>query len=108
MAQRHGLLLRLEQQIIETIIRHYASLPTQMARWGINLSSVALLNTAFLVWLERLLLRDANIAADLVFELDVITSYSIHYTKLYECQLGRIGPHGAEQRRAAQPPQHGA
>ena len=31
---------------------------------------MALLNTAFLVWLERLLLRDANIAADLVFELD--------------------------------------
>lgn len=70
MAQRHGLLLRLEQQIIETIIRQHATQPSPLPRWGINLSIVALLNTAFLVWLERLLLRDANIAANLVFELD--------------------------------------
>ncbi len=70
MAQRHGLLLRLEQQIIETIVRRHAGQPTPMPRWGINLSLIALLNTAFLVWLERLLLRDSNIAANLVFELD--------------------------------------
>lgn len=70
MAQRHDLLIRLEQQIIELIMQHYVTHAPANQRWGINLSANALMNTAFLIWLERQLLRDANVAANLVFEID--------------------------------------
>lgn len=70
MAQRHDLLIRLEQQIIELIVQQYPIHAHTNQRWGINLSANALMNNAFLIWLERLLLRDNNIAGNLVFELD--------------------------------------
>lgn len=70
MAQRHDLLIRLEQQIIELIMQHYVTHAPANERWGINLSANALMNTAFLIWLERQLLRDANVAMNLVFEID--------------------------------------
>jgi len=70
MAQRHDLLIRLEQQIIELIMQHYVTHAQSNERWGINLSANALMNTAFLIWLERQLLRDANVATNLVFEID--------------------------------------
>ena len=39
-------------------------------RFGINLSANALISTSFLLWLERTLLRNADIAPNLVFEID--------------------------------------
>lgn len=69
MAQRHDLLVKLEQQIIELIVHQY-SIRAVDQRWGINLSANALINNTFVIWLERLLLRSPSIAANLVFELD--------------------------------------
>lgn len=70
MAQRHDLLVKVEQLIIETIVQKYPSFASPGQRWGINLSSSALTSNAFLVWLERLLLRDVTLAAALVFEVE--------------------------------------
>ena len=69
MAQRHDLLVRLEQQIIELIINQY-TLRAIDQRWGVNLSANALMNNGFLIWLERQLLKEPNVASNLVFELD--------------------------------------
>ena len=69
MAQRHDLLVKLEQHIIELIVHQY-SIRAVDQRWGINLSANALINNTFVIWLERLLLRSPSIAANLVFELD--------------------------------------
>ncbi|GAA4495780.1 EAL domain-containing protein [Pseudaeromonas paramecii] len=70
MAQRHDLLVKVEQLIIETIVQKYPSYASPGQRWGINLSSSALTSNAFLVWLERLLLRDVTLAASFVFEVE--------------------------------------
>ncbi|MFC3914678.1 EAL domain-containing protein [Pseudaeromonas sharmana] len=69
MAQRHDLLVQLEQQIIEMIIAQYTSRAVDQ-RWGVNLSANALMNNGFLIWLERQLLKEPNVASNLVFELD--------------------------------------
>ncbi len=70
-ALRHDLLVRLEEMIIETIIQKYIKLQKGSdARFGINLSANALISTSFLLWLERTLLRNADIAQNLVFEVD--------------------------------------
>ncbi len=52
---------------------HHAPVPglgANQSRWGINLSSNLLQNSAFLIWLDRQLLNDPNTSANLVFELD--------------------------------------
>lgn len=69
-AQRHDLLVKLEEMIIESIIAKYRQINDENLRFGINLSSNALINTAFLLWLERALIRHADIAQGLVFEVD--------------------------------------
>ena len=70
-ALRHDLLVRLEEMIIESIITKYRKLQKGSdARFGINLSANALISTSFLLWLERTLLRNADIAPNLVFEID--------------------------------------
>lgn len=92
MAQRHDLLIRLEQQIIELIMQQHCQQNFANQRWGINLSANALMNTAFLVWLERQLLRDNNIAANLVFEVDedLLDCNLAASTRLFE-MLRRVG-----------------
>ena len=92
MAQRHDLLIRLEQQIIELIMQQYSQQNVANQRWGINLSANALMNTAFLIWLERQLLRDNNVAANLVFEVDedLLDCNLAASTRLFE-MLRRVG-----------------
>ncbi|MBP8127853.1 MAG: GGDEF domain-containing protein, partial [Aeromonadaceae bacterium] len=92
MAQRHDLLIRLEQQIIELIMQQHSQQNFANQRWGINLSANALMNTAFLIWLERQLLRDTNVAANLVFEVDedLLDCNLAASTRLFE-MLRRVG-----------------
>nr|WP_231556941.1 GGDEF domain-containing protein [Aeromonas sp. L_1B5_3] len=70
MAQRLDMVMRLEQLVITHIMRQYRAFGSNQSRWGINLSSNLLQNSAFLIWLDRQLLKDPNTSANLVFELD--------------------------------------
>ncbi len=69
-AQRHDLLVRLEEMIIENIINKFNKVNNRNIRFGINLSANALISTSFLLWLERTLLRNSDIANCLVFEIN--------------------------------------
>ena len=70
MAQRHDLLGQLEQLIIEQIMQQYPTQSFNNQRWGINLSANALMKHTFLIWLERQLLKNPQLASNLVFEMD--------------------------------------
>ncbi|MGL4506606.1 MAG: EAL domain-containing protein, partial [Aeromonas sobria] len=70
MAQRLDLVMRLEQLVITHIMRQYRAFGANQSRWGINLSPNLLQNSAFLIWLDRQLIKDPNTSANLVFELD--------------------------------------
>ncbi len=92
MAQRHDLLSRLEQQIIELVMHQYPTQSSSHQRWGINLSANALMNSAFMIWLERQLLKDSIIASNLVFEMDeeLLDCNLAASTRLFE-MLRRVG-----------------
>ncbi|AXV34148.1 diguanylate phosphodiesterase [Aeromonas hydrophila] len=70
MAQRLDMVMRLEQMLVTHFMRQYRAFGSNQSRWGINLSSNLLQNSAFLIWLDRQLLNDPNTSANLVFELD--------------------------------------
>ncbi len=69
-AHRHDLIVRLEEMIIEAIIQKYYQINNRNIRFGINLSANALISASFLLWLERTLVRNSEIAPNLVFEID--------------------------------------
>lgn len=69
-AQRHDLLVKLEEMIIDSIISKYIAINNRNVRLGINLSANALISTSFLLWLERTLVRNSDIAGNLVFEIN--------------------------------------
>jgi RNase E specificity factor CsrD len=69
MAQRVDMIIKLEQLIIGEVINQCRKKKDQSSRWGINITSTAMQNSSFIVWLERLLSRDPNVAALLTFEM---------------------------------------
>lgn len=69
MAQRTDQIVKLEQLIIEKIVAQCRTMNDHTTRWGLNISSSAVQCNSFIVWLERLLLREPNIAAVLIFEM---------------------------------------
>ena len=69
MAQRVDMIVKLEQLILETVVSQCRHKTDGSARWGVNITSSAIQNSSFIVWLERLLLREPDIAASLIFEI---------------------------------------
>ncbi len=69
MAQRVDMIVKLEQLILETVVNECRHRADESTRWGVNLSSSAIQNSSFIVWLERLLLREPDVAACLIFEM---------------------------------------
>ncbi|RBW45048.1 GGDEF domain-containing protein [Psychromonas sp. B3M02] len=69
MAQRIDMIVKLEQLIIERTIANYRQKSDFNTHWGINVSYACIQNSAFLIWLERLLLKESDIAGSLVFEV---------------------------------------
>ncbi|MFT7054268.1 MAG: RNase E specificity factor CsrD [Psychromonas sp.] len=69
MAQRVDMIIKLEQLIIEKVISQCRYKTNQDSRWGINITSTAIQNSSFVVWLERLLTRESKVAASLIFEM---------------------------------------
>ncbi|MDV2858396.1 MULTISPECIES: EAL domain-containing protein [Oceanimonas] len=70
MLQRLGMSMLFEQKIIEMILDQVAKCDLSGQRWAINLTPASLQQGAFIIWLERVLMRHQHITANLVFELD--------------------------------------
>ena len=96
MAQRTDMSIKLEQLILEKVVAQFRQRTDQTTRWGLNLSSPAVQNSSFIIWLERLLLREPDIAALLIFEVQeqVLDSNLLPSKRLFE-MLKRSGSRSA-------------
>jgi EAL domain-containing protein (putative c-di-GMP-specific phosphodiesterase class I) len=90
------MVVKLEQLIIETIVSQCRHKTAGNARWGINITCSAMQNSSFIVWLERLLLREADIAACLIFEMqeEVLDSNLVASKRIFD-MLKRTGSRSA-------------
>ncbi|PKF61087.1 GGDEF domain-containing protein [Psychromonas sp. psych-6C06] len=96
MAQRVDLSVKLEQLILETVVSQCRHKTDGSTRWGINITSSAIQNSSFIVWLERLLLRESNIAASLIFEMqEVVLDSNLVASKRVFDMLKRTGSRSA-------------
>lgn len=99
MAQRLDYTVKLDQMIIENIISNSRTQMDGASRWGVNLASHSVQSSAFIVWLERLLLREPNIAANLVFEVDeTVLERNLVTSKRAIDMLRRVGSRSAISR----------
>ena len=96
MAQRIDMIIKLEQLILETVVNQCRHMTDGNTRWGVNITSLAIQNSSFIVWLERLLLREPNIAASLIFELqeEALDSNLVASKRLFD-MLKRTGTRSA-------------
>jgi diguanylate cyclase (GGDEF)-like protein len=96
MAQRVDLSVKLEKLILETVISQCRHKSDGSVRWGVNITSAAIQNSSFIVWLERLLLRESNIAASLIFEMqEVVLDSNLVASKRVFDMLKRTGSRSA-------------
>ena len=96
MAQRVDLSVKLEQLIMESVINKCRHKVDRNTRWGINITSAAIQNSSYIIWLERLLLRESNIAASLVFEMqEVVLDSNLVASKRMFDMLKRTGARSA-------------
>ena len=96
MAQRLDMIIKLEQLILETVVNQCRHKTDGSTRWGVNITCSAIQNSSFMVWLERLLLREPNIAASLIFEIreDVLDSNLVASKRIFDI-LKRTGARSA-------------
>ena len=92
MAMRHGIMSKLEELVVENMLQQHKFHPENVARWGLNLSVSALFNSSFMIWLERILLREQSIAPNLVFEIDeeILDCHLAASIRMFE-MLRRVG-----------------
>tara|TARA_R110001583_G_scaffold28426_4_gene100907 strand:- start:2147 stop:3997 length:1851 start_codon:yes stop_codon:yes gene_type:complete len=96
MAQRVDLSVKLEQLILETVVSQCRHKTDGTNRWGVNITSAAIQNSSFIVWLERLLMRESNIAASLIFEMqEVVLDSNLVASKRVFDMLKRTGSRSA-------------
>lgn len=96
MAQQTDKLFKLEKSIIEKIVHYCRPRAEGNEHWGLNISSATLQNSSFIVWLERLLLREQNVAAALVFEVnESMLESNLTSSKRFFDMLKRVGSHSA-------------
>lgn len=69
MAEKLDKIIAVDRQIIETALATIKNRNMQDQYFGINLSQRSVHDDQFVIWLERRLLRDANMASKLVFEV---------------------------------------
>lgn len=96
MAQRIDMIVKLEQLILETVVSQCRHKSDGNNHWGINITSSAMQNSAFIIWLERLLLREPKIAAALIFEMreEVLDSNLVASKRIFD-MLKRTGTRSA-------------
>ena len=92
MAEKLDKIVAIDRLIIETTINEISSKNYVDQSFGINVSSRTIQDEHFLIWLERRLLREPNIAPKLIFE---ITEYglqqNIRASKRFIDMLHRVG-----------------
>lgn len=69
MAEKLDRIIAVDRLIVETALTTIKNKNLQDQYFGLNLSSRSLHDDHFLIWLERRLMKDANIASRLVFEV---------------------------------------
>ncbi|MCH8537470.1 MAG: EAL domain-containing protein [Alkalimonas sp.] len=69
MAEKLDRIIAVDRLIIETALNTIKSKNLQDQYFGLNLSSRCVHDDQFIIWLERRLLKDATIAAKLIFEV---------------------------------------
>ncbi|MDP4537736.1 EAL domain-containing protein [Alkalimonas collagenimarina] len=69
MAEKLDRIIPIDRLIIETALSTIKSKNLQDQYFGLNLSSRCIHDDQFIIWLERRLLKDATIAAKLIFEV---------------------------------------
>lgn len=69
MAEKLDRIIAVDRLIVETALTEIKNKNLQDQYFGINLSSRSLHDDHFLIWLERRLLKDAQIASRLIFEV---------------------------------------
>jgi EAL domain-containing protein (putative c-di-GMP-specific phosphodiesterase class I)/GGDEF domain-containing protein len=74
MAEKLDKIVAIDKMIIEKVMTEITNKNLRDSSYGINISTRSIHDEHFLIWLERRLLRDASIAAKLVFE---ITEYGL-------------------------------
>lgn len=96
MAQRTDMMIKLDKLILETVVAQCRNHNYDGTRWGLNITSSAIQNSSFIVWLERLLLREPNIAASLIFEMqeNVLDSNLVASKRIFD-MLKRVGSRSA-------------
>jgi len=96
MAQRIDMIVKLEQLILETVVSQCRHKSDGNNHWGINITSSAMQNSTFIIWLERLLLREPKIAAALIFEMreEVLDSNLVASKRIFD-MLKRTGTRSA-------------
>jgi len=96
MALRLDLNVKLEKLILETVFSKCRKMTENNIRWGVNLSSSTIQNSSFIIWLERFLLREPNIAASLIFEMqEVVLDSNLVASKRIFDMLKRTGSRSA-------------
>ena len=94
MAQRTDTIIKLEKLILDKVISNYRRKAKPNTRWGVNLSSTAIQNSSFIIWLERLLLREPDIACSLFFEIqERLLDSNLASSKRFFDMLKRVGSH---------------
>lgn len=92
MAMRHGIMSKLEELVVEALLQQHKTHSENLSRWGLNLSANALFNSSFMIWLERILLKEQSIAPNLVFEIDeeILDCHLAASIRMFE-MLRRVG-----------------
>jgi len=69
MAENLGIIVEIDKLVIESTIKEISDKNMSDQSFGINISAHSVKDEPFLIWLERLLLRDPGIASRLIFEI---------------------------------------
>lgn len=92
MAEKLDKIVAVDRMIIDTVLNEINNQNLQSHYFGINISSRSIHDEHFLIWLERRLLRDQNIASNLVFELTELgLQQNIKTSKRFIDMIHRVG-----------------
>ncbi|NRD73667.1 GGDEF domain-containing protein [Shewanella sp. VB17] len=70
MAERHNMIIELDKLVVMATLAMLAKDPTLTGAYGINISSVSVMQAPFILWLKTLLAKQKNTASRLVFEVN--------------------------------------
>ncbi|MGJ8691278.1 MAG: EAL domain-containing protein [Thalassotalea sp.] len=92
MAEKLDKIVAVDRMIIDCVINEISEKNLQSSQFGVNISARSIHDDHFLIWLERRLLRDQNIASKLVFEItEMGLQQNIKTSKRFIDMAHRVG-----------------